>query len=568
MHMLKGWYGAGYAALATLNVFPMVSLAAGPPSAGPAIRANGAVRQLFVDGRPFIVLGGEVDNSSASSVSYMAPIWTRARAEGVNTLLVPLEWDQLEAAEGRFDFTLVDALIGQAARHDMRLGLLWFGAFKNARSTYTPSWVRADRSRFPRAITATPDHPTGAFATTRAPVLSAFAPALRDADARAFAALMRHLAERDPDHRVIMVQVENETGLLGDSRDRSPAAEAAWRAPVPPALLRYMTEHAGALTPELSTLWSARGRRAAGDWPEVFGNSLEAEQLFMTWTFASYVEAVAAAGRRVSSLPLYANAWLGPTPPDETRPGEFPSGGPTAATIDIWKAGAPSLAWLSPDIYVDDARGVQARYARPDNPLFVPEERFRPCDLLWLLGRHGGMGQATYNIDAMQPGARLGDAYRLLAPMLPVIADAQARGRIAATLLEGEEAQTVRLDGYAFTMRGAAAYARRRRLDAGQQPTPPTSTPPSETLGYATPADTRACGLVVALGQGRFLFVGQGLMADVTRDGGIAEVDRVEEGVYDNNTWMPGRLLNGDEYGHIVPSDRFGATQVRVISPR
>lgn len=143
---------------------------------------------MFVDGKPFIVLGGELDNSAASSPAHMAPLWDRMHTAGVNTLLAPISWDQIGPEEGRFDFTALDALIAEERRPDMRLGILWLAAFKNARSTYAPRWVRADRVRFPRAVTATPDHPTGAFVSTRAPVLSAFTPALLAADARAFAA--------------------------------------------------------------------------------------------------------------------------------------------------------------------------------------------------------------------------------------------------------------------------------------------------------------------------------------------------------------------------------------------
>ncbi len=538
-----------------------------PPAtaAAPAVRTNGVARQLFVDGRPFIVLGGEVDNSSASSAAYMAPIWERTHAAGVNTLLTPVEWGLLEPQEGRFDFTLVDELIAQARRHDMRLGLLWLAAFKNARSTYAPTWVRADRRRFPRAATAEPDRPTGAFTSTRAPVLSAFSPALLEADRRAFAALMRHLGEADPDHRVVVVQVENETGLLGDSRDRSPAAEAAWRGPAPPALLDHLARHADTLAPELAALWTAHGRRRSGTWAQVFGASPRAEEVFMAWTFGRYVEGVAQAGRAVSPLPLYANAWLGPEP-GQPNPGQYPSGGPTAAMLDVWKAAAPTLDLLAPDIYVDDARAVQARYARADNPLFIPEERFRPGDLFWALGRHGAIGQATYFIDAMRPGARLEAAYRLLGPMSPVIAEAQAQGRIAAVLLEGEEVQTVRLGGYEFTVRGAAAYESRRRLDTGQSTPPAGPELESETAGYRTPPDDRAFGLVVWLGPGRFLFAGQGFFADVTKGGAPAEVDQVEEGVYGpGGAWVPGRRLDGDEYGQFVPRNRPGATQVRLM---
>ncbi|WP_174291329.1 DUF5597 domain-containing protein [Sphingomonas bacterium] len=530
----------------------------------PVIRANGVAHQLFVDGRPFIILGGEVENSAASSAAYMAPIWNRLQAMGANTLLLPVGWDQLEPDEGRFDFALVDDMIAQARRHDMRIGILWLAAFKNARSTYAPTWVRADSGRFPRAVTAMPDHPTGAFTSTRAPVLSAFAPALLEADRCAFAALMRHIAAVDADHRVILVQVENETGILGDSRDRSVAAEAAWRSAVPQPLIDYLIRHADALTPELSALWAAQGRRRSGNWGQLFGRSPRAEEAFMAWTFGRYVESVASAGRSVLRLPFYANGWLGPAP-GEPNPGDYPSGGPTAAMLDIWKAAAPSLDLLAPDIYVDDARAVQERYARADSPLLIPEERFRAGDLFWALGRHKALGQASYQIESARPGSRLESAYKMLRPMLPVIARAQAEDRISAVLLDGEEVQTVVLGGYEFTVRGADAYARRLRLDAGARALPPAPEPRSEMIDDTSAPDTRPFGLIVALDANRFLFVGEGFLADVTRHGRPAEIDRVEEGVYVDGVWHPGRRLNGDDYGRFVPKNSVGAAEVRLL---
>ena len=139
-------------------------------------------------------------------------------------------WAQVEPVEGSFDFSTVDAQVEAARARGLRLVLIWFGAFKNAASTYAPGWVRRDVGRFPRAVATGTD--TALFTYPGAmpkPVLSVFSADLLDADRRAFVRFMEHLARPIPEHIVVMVQVENEVGLLRDSRDRSPAAEAAWR---------------------------------------------------------------------------------------------------------------------------------------------------------------------------------------------------------------------------------------------------------------------------------------------------------------------------------------------------
>ena len=108
----------------------------------------------------------------------------------------------------------------------------------------------------------------------------------------------------------------------------------------------------------------------------------------MAWAIASYVEHLASRGQAIADIPMYANAWLGPQPGQDT-PGQYPSGGPTSRVLDIWRAAAPSLAFLGPDIYVDDADGAMAQYATGVQPFFVPEcrlsrRRTRPCDRhLW-----------------------------------------------------------------------------------------------------------------------------------------------------------------------------------------
>src|SRR4051794_20205785 len=104
----------------------------------PYLRTQGSATQLVVDGKPWLVLGGELHNSSASHLGYMEPIWGRMVELNINTVLLPVYWELLEPEEGVFDFVLVDGLLEGARRHGLRLILLWFGSWKNGMSSYIP----------------------------------------------------------------------------------------------------------------------------------------------------------------------------------------------------------------------------------------------------------------------------------------------------------------------------------------------------------------------------------------------------------------------------------------------
>ena len=195
----------------------------------PHLRKQGTATQLIVDDKPFLVLAGELGNSSSSGLEYMRPVWPKLAALKLNTVLIPVYWELIEPVEGKFDFTLVDGLIQDARKHNLRLVPLWFASWKNSMSCYAPSWVKTDQQRFPRS-----QDKNGAGME----ILSPFNKENFEADARAFAAFMRHVREVDGnDHTVIMVQVENEIGMIPDSRDRSTVANQLFSERVPAELM-------------------------------------------------------------------------------------------------------------------------------------------------------------------------------------------------------------------------------------------------------------------------------------------------------------------------------------------
>ena len=328
----------------------------------PHLRKKGTATQLIVDGKPFLVLGGELGNSSASSAEYMEPIWPRLVRLNLNTVLAPVYWVLIEPRGGMFDFSLIDGLIQNARRNNLRLVLLWFASWKNSMSCYAPVWVKTDQQRFPRAR----DKQGRAME-----ILSVFSDENRDADARAFAALMRHIHEVDSqEHTVIMIQVENEIGMIPEARDQSDVANELFNKSVPTELMDYLQQNKQTLIPEFRQKWEDAGFKTTGTWEEVFGQGLGTDEIFMAWHYARYVNRIVETGKAEYPLPMYVNAAL--IRPNY-QPGQYPSAGPLPHIMDIWRVGGPLIDFFSPDIYFPNFVEWCKKYHRSGNPLFIPE---------------------------------------------------------------------------------------------------------------------------------------------------------------------------------------------------
>jgi beta-galactosidase GanA len=507
------------------------ALAAAPVHAEPPrLVKKGDTMQLVVKGEPQLLIAGELSNSAASSPAYMAPHWARLRAMHLNTVLAPVSWELIEPEEGRFDWSSVDSMLKAARANDLKLVILWFGAWKNSMSTYVPSWVKRDQARFPRAAL-----PNGQSVE----ILSTFGGQTLAADQKAYAALMAHLAAVDArDNIVVMAQVENEIGMLPVARDYSPAADAAFRAPVPRELIDYLVRHRDALVPEMRAMWVDRGARTQGNWEELFGAGDAGAEVFAAWHYARFADALTRAGKAAYALPMYVNVAL--NRPGRI-PGEYPSGGPLPHLIDVWKAGAPSIDLLAPDIYFPNFTRIVDRYKRADNPLFIPEAHnadnpIVPANAFYAIGEHDAIGFGPFSIDSIDeaPG-RLKDAYAVLDQLRPHILAAQGTDRMAG--FKPRQAYDESLDyapdtrvigDYRFTI----AYADIQR---------PAITP--ETAGYG--------GLIIQTGPEDYLVAGQGITVTFAPRGGdlpLAGIDRAEEGVFDADArWVAGRVLNGDQ---------------------
>jgi hypothetical protein len=526
-------------------------------------------RQLHFDDRAALLLGGQLHNSSASDAAAIAAGLRHVRELGGNTVIAPVYWDLVEPVEGAFDFSLVGTMLDEADTHDLRLVVLWFGAFKNAASTYAPRWVRADPQRFPRARVEGSIRPAFTYqGATHKPVLSVFSGPLRECDGAALEALMAFIAQHPGRDRIAMVQVENEVGLLADSRDRSALAEATWNGPTPERFLEFL--RAAPTGSVAGRLWGDAGSPLGGSWSHVLGEGWEADEVFMAWAFATYVEELAARAAAVWPVPAYANAWLGPQP-GQDRAGEYPSGGPGARVLDVWRAAAPTLAMVSPDIYIDDAASVVSAYSFPGNPLFVPECRLRAGDLVLSLAQ-GAIGWSAFGVDDARPGGQVSQLLAQLTQLEAPLATAQRESRIAGIVLDdGVESIDVAVGGWRIVARGTAELFGRMLLDAGVPHLPASPELPPETKAGArmsAPHDTRPLAIVVMEDDDTFLVLGEGVTLDFFRSDAVVEVDSVVEGHFEDGVWMPGRALNGDERLSLLPNDRIGVVRIRLLALR
>ncbi len=484
----------------------------------PHLEKRGQTTQLIVDGKPFLVLGGELFNNSATSLEYMKPIWPRLASAHLNTVLAAVSWAMFEPAEGKFDYALLDGLIRDARAHDLRLVLLWFGSWKNTWSSYAPDWVKRDSDRFPRV------RRVDGSGTER---LSPLSDANRDADARAFAAFMRRIREIDGElHTVIMIQVENEVGVIPDAMDHSPAGNEAYDAPVPRELMDYLQSHKETLNPELRARWQAAGFKTSGNWEAVFGEGPETEDLFMAWHYARYIGRVTEAGKAVYGLPMFVNAAL---IRPSYAPGQYNSGGPLPHSMEIWRAGGPQLDFLAPDIYFE-FKPWCARYVHSGNPLFVPEATGGPqgaANVFYAVGHHDAIGFSPFGIDDIAADSELARSYDLLSQLAPLILEHQPKGQVEGVVLEElTPSQRVRLGDYTLNI----SKANRSRTPQAQAPH----------------------GIFIATAPDEFYMAGSGLtitFSPITQGPPIVGLATVEEGRFADGRWVPGRRLAGDDTG-------------------
>lgn len=491
-------------------------------------RFNGGY-MLFVEGKPYIMFASEVHNSAASSPEYMKIVWERVKELNCNTLLIPVYWNAIEKQEKKFDFNMVKRLIMEARTYRIKLVLLWFGSWKNSLSTYAPNWVKLDLARFPRVENQ---------AGMRTKILSMFNSDILSVEMNAFKTFMEFIKEFDEkEQTVLAIQLENEVGILGLPRDFKNEVNEAYKRYVNEDLIENMKSK-GAIN-----LISADN----GNWEEVFRDN--AAEAFMCANYASYMDKLARAGKEIYRLPLFTNVWL---KGEGEEAGTYPSGGPEPEMIEIWKAVAPNLDFLSPDIYTFEFEKTAALYSREDNPLFIPETRrdkWAIPNLYVAIGKYNTLCYSPFgaesigedksfitgilhtdvndkNVSSEAVKDYLSKSYRLFNHMIPIITKSYGTDKMTGFSQKvGESEYKCHIGKYALKVE---FY---HKIDDNNEFIP-------------------GAGMVIQIAADELLFIGYGYRVELEslNEGKQLDFLSLEKGIYDENcNWKAYMDLNGDE---------------------
>lgn len=477
---------------------------------------------LFVDNKPFTALAGELHNSSASSLEYMEKkVWPYLKGLNMNTVVIPAYWEKIEPGEDKFDFTLVEGVINQARENGMKIILLWFGLWKNGISSYVPEWIKTNETYF-RACNAD-GRPMD--------VISPLCEKAVEADKKAFVKLMEYIKEIDIEEQtVIMMQVENEIGLLGSDRDYSTIANEEYLKGIPNSIKELY--------------------EVQGSWEEAF--SEDAPEYFMEYHYASAIEKIASAGRAVYELPMYANAWIEKYP---WRSGGYPSGGPTARFIKLWKKLAPSIFACAPDIYNSDFAGICDEFVTKDNPLLIPEIRrdaYNVSNVFYAIGNYNALCYSPFGIEDFNTPAELitgmcspslmktlnidvsawdctntakylSKTYEMLSNLMDVIRKCRKERKLHSFIKKNEHEK-----GCVISL---------KEVDI--------------KISYQSDKDVpKSCGIVLELSDNEFYILGTSFgysMLPKKNENRTVSILNLEEGEYKDNEWKTWRVLNGDE---------------------
>ena len=545
----------------------------------PALKKVGSSTCLIVDGKPLVMHSGELHNSTASSLDYMRQnhVMERMSAMNLNSVIATISWEQFEPVEGQFDYTIIDGLLLDARKNDLKLIILWFGTFKNPMMTYAPIWVKHNPKRFSRAV----DEQGREMEN-----LTLYDDAITRADAKAYCALLQHLKEVDKQHTVVMMQVENEPGIRGTKRDFSAAAEKAWKSDVPTQLTDYLKKNHNTLKPDVKKAWEANGSKTKGSWEEVFGKSLSAddgtnpilnltEHLFTAYGFAQHLEYLCSEGKKVYALPTFVNASVFGV---KSRGRSLGNGCSIDEFFDIYRAIAPNLDILTPNSYMTQLDLICQEYSwNGTNPILIPESSVFGARALYAIGEWDAIAFSPFGIDSADtnpdPTARknaklLRDSYAAIKNMEELIQSKLGTPEMRGVILyNGKDTASVVMGDYKIR------FSPRQGFDIGALMAPAAGQgtalngTPNARQQQQTPPYQSGC-IIIQTGKDEFYFVGYGFNADITiKDGVKAKYtgfDSIFEGRFDNGKFIPGRLLNGDERNVYISQDEVGVLKVNV----
>lgn len=479
----------------------------------PHLERKQSLIQLIIDGKPFVLISGELHNSSSSSPQYLAEAIRNAKQMNVNSVIASISWEQFEPNENKFDFKLIDYLIQTAEKNNLKVVLIWFASWKNGESFYPPLWVKRDVNRFYRLKNKNGDNTT---------TISPFCEAAMEEDGKAFNVLMNRIRQKDLHHHIVMMQVENEVGAFSEM-DYNPKVIALYNKPVPTQLISYLVTNKNNLDTQLRRAWESNGSKTKGNWRELFGEkNLVSQSYFMTWQYASYINEVCKLGKQAYNIPMYVNAWQEQYATEP--PGKYPNGGPVSKVIDVYKAAGPYIDFISPDIYLPTFKEICSNYSQPlkDNPLFIPEcDRTNPGKAYYAIAEKNAIGFAPFGIESMVSDLSYAQSFKVLKEMLPTIVKYQGTGKMHGYLKEGNEDSTI--------------------FEMGKY---------KVIIEYYAKTDN-AYGVIIQTGDNDFIVSGiNSKIMFYSRDEKlVADIGEVLEGAFKADAWTTYRQLNGDEGG-------------------
>ena len=455
----------------------------------------------------------------------MRPIWPKLKQMNLNTVIAPVYWELIEPTEGKFDFALLDSLIKNARLNKMRLVLLWFGSWKNSMSCYAPEWVKTNTEKYPRAVDK-----NGVLQE----ILTPFNRNNLEADKKAFVMLMKHIKQTDEkQNTIIAIQVENEIGMLPDARSYDEAANNAFNQPIPLRLWDYLRRNNDNSSIEIKSVFEVSDAKPpGGTWEQIFLKSLSTDEIFMAWYYAKFANEIAAAGKAIYQLPMYVNAALNRP---NWKPGQYPSGGPLPHLMDIWKAAAPDIDMLVPDIYFSELQHWCDLYTRSGDPLFIPEHRFEKgvdAKAFFVFGNYNCLSFSPFSIESTEHPEKepIGKAYNILKQVSQLITKYQVSGNVKGFLLEKDSLpKEVTMGNYRLTVNH------------------------EYKLGWSAGAKENewplAGCIVISVVTDEFYVAGTGVVITfastiANKKAGFLSVD---EGRFENEKWIPGRRMNGDQ---------------------
>jgi beta-galactosidase GanA len=547
----------------------------------PMLSKNGNQTKMMVDGKSFLILGSEMHNSTGTDTAAVTAVMKQAKSLKMNTVLGYAYWEMVEPVEGKFNFDLVDHLIKSAENENLKLILVWFGAWKSTTSSYTPEWVKTNPKRFERYVTED---------GSSLEILTPFSDENLKADTKAYMALMNHLKNFDKKHTVIMLQPENEPGTFTSYRDFSPQAQKAWQANVPKEVINYLTKNKGKLFPAFESSWAGNGYKTNGTWQELFADQQGfphyAEELFMAFHYSKFINTLATEGRKILDLPTYCNGWL------YNKLGNYPHATINPHVLDMYRAGGDALDFYSPNVYSLDYDMLFPAYKTGGNPLFIPESILSPAGALYAIGEYDALGFAPYGIDGWtdeKSKTLLTEVNHTLAEMSTLITSKfnspDMRGLYQAPMARNK---SIEIGDYILSVSSAESH--RFAIDFGKSlekagketisfpqlmgievpegmphQEEQKGPPPNPFAGL--PKDYGAA-IIIMNNPDEFYIVGYGLRVDFALKNGISfnhlGYRSIDKGYFKNNNFIATKRWNGDELKVVLGEGELTVLKVRL----